>query len=297
MSDDNDDDFPDTQVPPPPGLTQPLQNLAEWTRHFQDAEIPVLAATSTALEALRLIEDDVDAAMLAQVIQRDPLMTVKLMAHVATKRRSSDVTETETVTSSLVMMGISPFFRNFGLQPTVEDRLADQPQAMEILRDLLFRAERAGHFALGFAVHRGDPDAAVIQQAAVLHDFAEMLLCCHAPALEIKIRQAQQLDPTLRTASIQRTVLGIELDDLRQALMKLWRLPELLIRISDGKHPDHPNVRNVTLAVRLARHTMHGWDNAAMPDDIDDLANLLNASPRVTLAYLHKIDNSWMSVQ
>jgi HD-like signal output (HDOD) protein len=290
-----DDDFPDTQAPPPPGLTEPLHDLAQWTRYFRDAEIPVLAATSAALEALRLVEDDVDASMLTDVIQRDPLMTIKLMAHVASKRRSTDITETETVTSSLVMMGISPFFRNFGLQPTVEDRLQDQPLALQGLQELLHRSERAGHFALGFAVHRGDPDAGVIQQAAVLHEFAEMLMWCHAPALELKMREAQRLDPALRTANIQRSVLGIELDDLGQALMRLWHLPELLVRISDGKHPDHANVRNVTLAVRLARHTMYGWDNPAMPDDVDDVAKLLNASPRVALAFLHKIDNSWMT--
>jgi HD-like signal output (HDOD) protein len=290
-----DDDFPDTQAPPPPGLTEPLHDLAQWTRYFRDAEIPVLAATSATLEALRLVEDDVDASMLADVIQRDPLMTIKLMAHVASKRRSTEVTETETVTSSLVMMGISPFFRNFGLQPTIEERLQDQPSAWQGLQELLHRSERAGHFALGFAVHRGDPDAGVIQQAAVLHEFAEMLMWCHAPALELKMREAQRLDPALRTANIQRSVLGIELDDLGQALMRLWHLPELLVRISDGKHPDHANVRNVTLAVRLARHTMYGWDNPAMPDDVDDVAKLLNASPRVALAFLHKIDNSWMT--
>lgn len=289
------DDFPDTQTPPPPGLTEPLHDLAQWTRYFRDAEIPVLAATSATLEALRLVEDDVDASMLADVIQRDPLMTVKLMAHVASTRRSTEGTETETVTTSLVMMGISPFFRNFGLQPTLEERLRDQPGALQGLQELLHRSERAGHFALGFAVHRGDPDAGVIQQAAVLHEFAEMLMWCHAPALELKMRDAQHLDPALRTASIQRSVLRIELDDLGQALMRLWHLPELLVRISDGKHPDHANVRNVTLAVRLARHTMHGWDNPAIPDDVDDIADLLNASPRVTLAFLHKIDNSWMT--
>ena len=134
-------------------------------------------------------------------------------------------------------------------------------------------------------------DAGVIHLAAMLHDFAEMLMWCHAPTLELKIRAAQRADPTLRTASIQRSVLNIELDDLRQALMKMCRLPELLVRLSDGRHPDHANVRNVVLAVRLARHTMHGWDNAALPDDIDDIAALLNASPRVTLAFLHKIDH------
>jgi HD-like signal output (HDOD) protein len=139
-------------------------------------------------------------------------------------------------------------------------------------------------------VHRGDLDASVIYQAAFLHDFAEMLMWCHAPALALEIHEMQRINPSLRSASLQRFVFKIDLNDLRQVLMKLWQLPELLIRISDGKHPDHPNVRNVVLAVRLARHTMQGWDNPALPDDINDIAQLLNASPRVTLAFLHKIE-------
>ena len=270
---------------------EPLRDLAAWTRYFKEAEIPVLAATSEALEALRAIEDDVDADMLATVIQSDPFMTIKVMAHVAGKRRPGDGTETETITSSLVMMGISPFFREFGLQPTVEDQLHDQPLALDGLHALLMRAERAAQFALGFAVHRGDLDADVIRQAAFLHDFAEMLMWCHAPVMELEIHEMQRVNPTLRSASLQRFLFNIDLSDLRQELMKLWRMPQLLLRISDGKHLTPPTVRNVTLAVRLARHTMNGWDNPALPDDINDIALLLNASPRVTLAYLRKIDH------
>jgi HD-like signal output (HDOD) protein len=273
-------------------LTAPLRDLAAWTRYFRETEIPVLATTAAALETLRAMEDDVDAGMLSAVIQRDPLMTLKLMAYVASKRRAGVSTDTETITSSLLMMGIAPFFRNFGLQPTVEDRLQDQPLALEGLRNLLKRAERAGNFALGFAVHRADLDASVIQLAAFLHDFAEMLMWCHAPTLELEIQAAQHANPALRTASIQRSVLNIEINDLRQSLMELCRLPELLVHISDGRHLAHANVRNVVLAVRLARHTQHGWDNAGLPDDINDISELLNASPRVTLAFLHKIDNS-----
>jgi HD-like signal output (HDOD) protein len=273
-------------------LTDPLSGLAAWLCFFRSVEIPVLAETAEALEVLRAHEDDVDAGMLSAVIQNDPLMTLKLLAHVGSKRRPDAATDTETITSALVMMGISPFFKHFGVQPTVEDRLQGQPLALEGLLDLLKRAERARLFALGFAVHRADLDAGAIQLAAFLHDFAEMLLWCHAPALALKMSEAQRVDSTLRSASIQRSVLNIELDDLRQALMQDWRLPELLVHISDGKHPDHPSVRNVLLAVRLARHTMLGWDNAALPDDIDDIANLLNVSPRIALAFVHKIDQS-----
>ena len=277
-------------TPHTPYLLEPLRDLDAWTRYFRVALIPVLASTSAAIEVLRADEDNVDANRLGEVIDRDPLMTLKLMAYVAGKRRPGAVTQTESVTTSLVMMGITPFFNAFGLQPSIEDWLGDQPPALVGLQSLLRRANRAAHFAQGFAVHRGDTDVEVIRLAAFLYDFAEMLMWCHAPMLQQDIALAQHADPTLRSAKIQHSVLNIGLDDLRQDLMKLWHLPELLVRISDNRHPDQAIVRNVVLAVRLARHTAQGWDNAALPDDIEDIAKLLNSAPRVAMAFVRKID-------
>lgn len=274
-----------------PYLSEPLPNLAAWTHYFQQTEIPVLATTAQKLEALRTIEDDVDAGMLSAVIESDPLMTLKVLAYVSANRRAGDTTEVESITSSLVMMGIAPFFRNFGLQPTIENQLANQPRALEGLRELLTRADRAGQFAMGFAVHRGDLDVGVIRVAAALYDFAEMLMWCHAPTMQLEIRAMQHANPTLRTASLQRFIYNTELTELSHELMMFYHLPELLIRISDGKHAKHPAVLNVVLAVRLARHTMHGWDNPAIPDDITEIAQLLNALPRVALAFAHKINH------
>lgn len=277
--------------PAPNYLTAPLSHIGAWTQYFLNAEIPVLAATAQELEELRAKEDDVDANMLTPVIQVDPLMTLKLLSRVASMRRPGNNTETESITTSLILMGMAPFFRHFGPQRTVEHWLSDQPRAMEGLRKLLIRAERAGQFALGFAVHRGDTDATIIHQAAFLHDFAEMLLWIHAPTLMVKIQDAQEADATLRSSTIQREVLGVEVNDLRQALMKLWHLPELLVSISDERHAERANVKCVVLAVRLARHTANGWENAALPDDYADIARLLNASIRVTPSFLHKIDH------
>ncbi|MBP9150007.1 MAG: HDOD domain-containing protein [Rhodoferax sp.] len=268
-----------------------MPHIGAWTQYFRSADIPVLAATAQALEELRAIEDDVDANMLTAVIQSDPLMTLKLLAHVATLRRPGAMTETESVTTSLVLMGISPFFRRFGPQATVEDWLADQPDALCGVRRLLNRAERAGQFALGFAVHRGDTDATIIHQAAFLHNFAEILVWLHAPTLALQIHQAQEADSTLRTSTIQKAVLSIDLADLQLSLMKLWHLPELLVSISDQRHAERPNVQCVLLAVRLARHTAISWDNPAVPDDVADIARLFNAPLKVTLAFLHKIDH------
>jgi HD-like signal output (HDOD) protein len=278
----------------PVHLEAALPHIGAWTHFLMNAEIPVLAATANGLETLRAKEDDVDANMLNAVIQSDPLMTLKLLSRMASLRRPGSDTETESVTTSLVLMGIGPFFRHFGPQGKVETWLADQPQALHGLQVLLTRAERAGQFALAFALHRGDTDATLIHQAAFLHDFAEMLIWIYAPALMLKIQTAQRADASLRSSAIQREVLGVQITDLRQSLMKLWRLPELLVNISDERHAELPQVKSVVLAVRVARHSAQGWDNAALPDDYEEIAVLLNASPRIIPSFLQKVDHPIM---
>ena len=107
----------------------------------------------------------------------------------------------------------------------------------------------------------------------------------------LEIARRQQADPTLRSAATQQAVLGITLADLQQTLMKAWRLPELLIRLDDAKHAHSSQVKNVMLAVRLARHTAHGWDNAALPDDVAEISALLLLGAVPTLKLVHEIDS------
>ena len=272
-------------------LTQPLRDLAAWVSYFRQTEIPVLGNTSDALEAMRANEDDVDANLIGEMVADDPLMTLKVLAYAAAHRPPRLVTDVETVTAAVVLMGISPFFGAFGVQPTIEDRLADQPDALQGLNEVMRRAHRAAHFALAFAIHRMDHDAAVIYEAALLHDFAEMLLWCHAPALALQLRAAQKADPTLRSRAAQIKLLNVDLAELQQALMKAWTLPELLIRITDDRHADHPSVKSVVLAIRLARHSAGGWDNAAIPDDIVELSQLLNLSLAATMKFVRELDS------
>ena len=263
-----------------------MRDLGAWTDHFSTATIPVLSSTRDALEEFRANEDLADANSLGEMISGDPLMTLKVFSHAAAHRSSRMTTDTETVIAALVMMGISPFFSAFGPQPTVEDQLADNPHALAGLAETMRRAHRSANFALAFAVHRMDSDAAMVHTAALLHEFADMLLWCHAPTLALDIQHAQRHDSTLRSNVVQLDRLNVELPDLQQSLMKAWRLPELLIRISDDRHAQHPSVRTVALAVRLARHTSAGWDNAAVPDDVKDIASLLNLTQTATLLLL-----------
>ena len=242
------------------------------------------------MDELRENEDAVDAHLLSQAISSDPIMTLKLLAHVAKLRRGREGSDTETVTEALVMLGIPPFFRAFGNLPTVEARLQDHPQALEGFQQVLRRAHRAANFAIGFAVHRMDHDAPVIHEAALLHDFAELLLWVRAPAFALEISRQQDADANLRSADVQRGLLHIELSDLQHELMKAWRLPALLVRITDGHQADTDQVRNVLLAIRLARHSAHGWDNAALPDDVQEISALLQLGTEPTWRLLQDID-------
>jgi len=272
-------------------LQAPPADVAGWVRAFQQREVPVLASTRVAIRELSANEDSVDAHLLGETLGGDPLMVLKLLRYVAERRSPRSVTDVETVTAALVLLGIPPFFRAFGDQLTIDDRLADLPDARAGLQAVLDRAGRAARFALAFAVHRLDHDAAVIHEAAMLHDFAEMLLWAHAPALAADVARRQRADPTLRSADAQRTVLNTTLAEVQQGLMKAWRLPELLVRISDDHASAQPQVRNVQLAIRVARHSASGWDNPALPDDIAEIAQLLNMAQEPTWQLLREIDD------
>lgn len=274
-------------------LTRAPGSLAAWVQAFDTREMPVLQESARLIDEFRAVEDDVDAHMIAEGIGDDPLMTLKLLRHVAQLRRPAgrEHSDAETATEALVMLGITPFFRDFGTQPAVEDRLAAHPRALHGLRNVLWRARRAARFALAFAVHRQDHDAAVIHEAALLHDFAEMLLWAHAPTLALDIATRQYLDPTLRSIEAQRDVLHVPLAEVQQALMKAWRLPVLLVRITDDHATELAQVRNVQLAIRVARHSAHGWDNPALPDDVDEIAALLNLGTTPTWTLLHDVDH------
>ena len=277
---------------PPVFITRAPRDVAAWSALFDLQRLPVLESTAAALEEMRVMEDGVDAHMLADAVVSDPLMTLKLLAHVAHLRRGRDGGEVETVTQALVMLGIPPFFRAFGPQQTPQAWLAGQPEALAGFEAVLSRSHRAARFAMGFAVHRMDHDAPVIHEAALLHDFAELLLWLHAPALALQIAGLQAADNTLRSAVAQQAVLNTDLAALQHALMLAWRLPSLLVRITDN-HSKEPTsqVRNVLLAIAVARHSALGWDNAALPDDVRSVAALLHLSQDAALRLLREIDS------
>lgn len=279
-------------------IEQPLPTLQAWVTAFTSEQIPVLPGSLHELEELRAIEEahgNVDPHLLSHSLGGDPLMTLKVLVRVSKDCIRREVSPPETMTAAILMQGIGPFFRTMQDVYSVIDRLRDFPDALSGLLKVIRRARRASHFAISFASHRQDEDAEAIQEAALLHDFAEMLLWCYAPSLALIISQRLKSDHQERSLDVQREVLGVDLHTLGQALMQAWHLPELLIKNTDDRHAEHPQVRTVMLAVRIARHTQYGWDDvhaqAALPDDVNDVAQLLSLSHAAARRKIMEIDS------
>ncbi len=279
-------------VAPRPGYLQRTPvTLEQWVRLFDAKALPVLGRTAQALERGRGDEDRVDLHTLGELIRGDPLMTLKVFAHGAAARGTHPGSGPEDVTGALVMLGVAPFFRAFGPQGTVEQLLAPWPEAQAGFDSVMARSERAARFALAFAVQRMDQDAALVHSAALLHDFAELLVWFTAPHLALEMRRRQRARPGLRSADVQMMLLNVRLVDLHRALSHHWHLPARLLAITDAhRNPNSLQVRTVQLAVRVARHSAQGWADPALPDDVAEISRLLNLSPEPTLKLLRSID-------
>ena len=51
-----------------------------------------------------------------------------------------------------------------------------------------------------------------------------------------------------------------------------------------------PAEGRAVLAARLARHTTRDWESPLLANDMEQIATLLHAAPRVALAYVKKVD-------
>ncbi|PKO31218.1 MAG: histidine kinase [Betaproteobacteria bacterium HGW-Betaproteobacteria-7] len=261
-------------------LDHPLPDTDAWVLLFSNNTLPVLRVTKRHLDEMRADLENVDARELARVILQDPIMTVRVLAYIQPLRSRSLQHDITTIAGAVMMAGMLPFFRRFENLPTIEDMLKGcDPHALLGVLHIIRRAQRAADYAQDWAIWRHDLNMEEVRIAALLHDLAEILVWCFAPRLGLDIQAQQNANPTMRSADAQRNTLGLSFQDIQTELCKVWHLPQLLQTLIDDSQTNQGRVRNVELAVRLARHSAHGWSDAALPDDYVDIGKLLNITP------------------
>lgn len=259
-------------------IDSPLPDLDAWVAYFGTEDIPVLRHTSQQLADLRANAHKSNARVISSVILHDPMMTLRMLAYIETKRSKSRKTDITTIERALMMIGMEPFFNDFQNLPLVEDHLKSHPRALLGLIKVINRARKATHWARDWAIYRHDLDVDEISVATLLYDFTEILMWCFAPTLALQVLERQKADRTLRSVAVQADVYNISLYQIKEALAQTWHLPQLLITLMDQQNAEHPRVRNVKLAVDLARHSANGWTDAAIPDDLKAIGDLLHLS-------------------
>lgn len=251
------------------------QDMAGWVSYLGGAEIPVLRHTARELERLRADEDHLNARSIAALVASDPMMTLKLLRYLQEHKRASQTGELVQVEQAIMMMGMNTFFNAISAHPVVEDVLHDYPKALLNMLRTVRRAQRAAHYAFDWALLLHDLRAEEVRIAALMAYLTEMLMWCFHPQAMMEIHDRMEADRTLRSAAVQEQILGFKGLDLQRAVQVEWHLPHLLQQLTDPAMAQNVRVRNVLLAMNLARHSANGWDDAALPDDYRDIGELL----------------------
>jgi HD-like signal output (HDOD) protein len=266
-------------------LRQGSEKLNRWVDNLTKIEIPVLRQTARKLSDLSSNIENQTPRSIAQVIKSDPLMVVKLMRHLQANKQRVQEHEIVEVEQALMMLGLENAMKNVSASPLAEDVLGQEHRnALVHLLKVAQRAKAASNYAFDWAVRLHDLHYEEVRIAALLHDIAEMLMWCFSPKEMMKISMLQARDKTLRSHHAQEQVLGFALHDLQLALAIKWKLPKLLIHLMDDEYRGQQRVRNVFLAVNLARHSANGWDDAALPDDYAEIGDLLHLKPEEVIA-------------
>jgi HD-like signal output (HDOD) protein len=251
------------------------QDVAAWVKFLKTADIPVLKQTAREINRLKEDEENVSARDIAMVVLSDPMMVFKVLTYAQTHKSRNQLQDLAQVEQALLMMGTATFFNHIPPQPVVEDLLSSHLVRLMDLLKLIVRAHRASRYAAEFAAHLMDLHAEEVRVAALLHDLTEMLMWCFASEKMSEIAKLQAADVTLRSKVAQEQVFGFKLIDLQKHLIEAFQLPPLLAQLMEDASSESQRVKNVRIAVNLARHSANGWDNAALPDDYRDVAALL----------------------
>jgi HD-like signal output (HDOD) protein len=271
---------------------QNTDKLSARVTLLSQADIPVLKQTARELGTLREDVNKLSARNVANAISGDPMLTVKLLRYLQQHKHRSQTSEVMQIEQALLMLGVEAFYNKVPPAPLVQDALKGQTEALIELLHVVHRSHRAAEYAFDWAVRLNDLHYEEVRIAALLHDLAEMLMWIFEPADMLKIRSMQKQDKSLRSKAVQEQVLGFNLIDLQRELVRAWELPQLLLMLMDDENANKTRVRNVVLAVNLARHSANGWDDAALPDDYTALGELLRIPATDAMALVSPDDGN-----
>lgn len=252
-----------------------MKTMAEWVAELKSWDMPVLQRSVRELGKLAGRVEQVSAGEIADVVLRDPLMTLKVLRLVNGMSRSRLSNEITTVEHAVMMLGVGPFFHHLSNLKAVEENLPAFDGALPALMQAVSRAHHAAWQARDWANFRADMKSEEVYIGALLYDMGEILLWAYAPEQALQIRKLARRNKA-SLAQAQKEILGFDSRELQFALAEAWRLPELMQSFMHGENTVQPRILGVILAASVARLAETGWHAPALLADYEVIAGMLH---------------------
>jgi len=252
-----------------------MKTLIEWVDDLKAWDMPVLQRSIRELGKLAGRVEKITAREIADVVLRDPLMTLKVLRLVNGMSRSRLGNEITTVEHAVMMLGVGPFFNRLSNLKAVEENLRTFNGALPGLMQAMSRAHHAAWQARDWAIFRADMKSEEVYIGALLYDMGEILLWAYSPEQALQIRKLARRNKT-SLAQAQKEILGFDSRELQFALAEVWRLPELMQAFMHSENAIQPRILGVTLAASIARLAETGWHTPALLADYEAVAGMLH---------------------
>jgi len=264
-----------------------MKTMAEWVAELKSWDMPVMQRSIRELGKLARRVEQITAGEIAEVVLRDPLMTLKVLHLVNGMSRSRLSNEITTVEHAVMMLGVGPFFNRLANLNAVEESLKTFDGALPGLMQVMSRAHHAAWQARDWANFRADMKSEEVYIGALLYDMGEILLWAYAPEQALQIRKLARRNKT-SLAQAQKEILGFDTRELQFALAEAWRLPELMQAFMHSENIVQPRVLGVILAASVARLAEIGWHGPALLADYEVIAGMLHTHLDEVVYMVHR---------
>lgn len=245
-------------------------------------DLPILSETFIKFEKLyKEKELDQDIFEVLNIILNDPLLSLKLLFKISTKRRMAMELEINSMKKALMILGFKEFF-----EIVFNSSVMIRNEGFDIL---IKRSQYASEKAKRIAIERNDVLPEEVQLTTLLADLGELILWIYESKVPEEIMNAMMYGRYKRNQEAQLSICGYRFKDLSYELAKRWNLPSPIIKLIENNIEERSVISKI--CINLSRHLYEKKGYLAVPDDIKELKKQTFHSVK-ELYNLLEIDNN-----
>ncbi|MEW6645906.1 MAG: HDOD domain-containing protein [Pseudomonadota bacterium] len=265
-------------------MTAQRSSLDEWVRRISEEEMPIFG--HTVQQVVSVAEDEnAPTAALARVILQDASMTARVLKLANTVYYNPHAQQISTISRAVVVLGFTTV-RSMCLSIALVDSFVQGAPRDHLTRELA-RSVHAAVQARTLALACGVESPEEVFIAALLYHLGDLAFWCFSG------EAGDQLDALLKQAGYtaeqaEMEILGFPLRQLTTALIREWRINELLITVLTQPDSRDLRCRIVMLCHQLARAAEKGWESRQVQELTPQLAELSGQSSDNVSTSLHQ---------